>query len=108
MLVRFAEGRQVWQGGKDHSSHRLVYTGMGERRAVALLLGIAANCTMAAIALVILQDTLLTVVVAGTTVGALIAFASQLVVVKEQAGTELVPVIPADLEPVEVRDAQVV
>ena len=80
---------------------------MGERRAVALLLGIAVNCTMAAIALVILQDTLLTVVVAGTTVGALIAFASQLVVVKEQAGRS-VPVIPADLEPVEVRDAQVV
>ena len=82
---------------------------MGERRAVALLLGIAVNCTMAAIALVILQDTLLTVVVAGTTLGALIAFASQLVVVKEQAaGTELVPVVTADVDPVEVRDAQVV
>ena len=108
MLVRFAEGRPVWQGGRDHSSHRLVYNGMSERRAVALLLGIAVNCTMAAIALVILQDMLLTVVVVGTTLGALIAFASQLVVVKEQAGSELVPGVPADVDPVEVRDAQVV
>ena len=107
MLVRFAEGRPVWQGGRDHSSHRLVYNGMGERRAVALLLGIAVNCTMAAIALVILQDTLLTVVVAGTTLGALIAFASQLVVVKERPVRSWYRWSPLS-RPVEVRDAQVV
>jgi UDP-GlcNAc:undecaprenyl-phosphate/decaprenyl-phosphate GlcNAc-1-phosphate transferase len=107
MLVRFAEGRQVWQGGRDHSSHRLVYHGISERRAVALLLGIAVNCTMAAIALVILQDVLLTVVVAAATLGALIAFASQLVVITEKAEGRAIALLPGDLDPVEVRDAEV-
>jgi UDP-GlcNAc:undecaprenyl-phosphate GlcNAc-1-phosphate transferase len=104
MLVRFAEGRPVWQGGRDHSSHRLVYHGMGERRAVALLLGITVNCTMTAIALVILQDVLLTAVVAAATLAALIAFASQLVVITERAP---IMVVPDELDPVEVRDAEV-
>jgi UDP-GlcNAc:undecaprenyl-phosphate GlcNAc-1-phosphate transferase len=108
MLVRFAEGRPVWQGGRDHSSHRLVYYGMGERRAVALLLGIGVNCTMAAIALVILQDQLLTVVVAATTLGALIAFASQLVVIQERADGEVLTLVPDPVETVEARDAEVV
>ena len=103
MLVRFAEGRPVWQGGRDHSSHRLVYYGMGERRAVAVLLAIAANCAMAAIALVILQDLLLTVVVAATTLGALIAFASQLVVIRERPGQALA-LVP---ERAKAHDAQV-
>ena len=106
MLVRFAEGRPVWQGGRDHSSHRLVYHGMGERRAVALLLGIAVNCTMTAIALVILQDLLLTVVVAATTLAALIAFASQLVVITEQGG-QMVTLVPGDFDLLEARDAEV-
>jgi len=108
MLVRFAEGRPVWQGGRDHSSHRLVYYGMGERRAVALLLGIGVNCTMAAIALVILQDQLLTVVVAATTLGALIAFASQLVVIQERADGDVLTLVPNPVETVEARDAKVV
>ena len=106
MLVRFAEGRPICQGGRDHSSHRLVYHGMGERRAVALLLGIAVNCTMTAIALVILQDLLLTVVVAATTLAALIAFASQLVVITEQAG-QMVALVPGDIDLMEARDAEV-
>jgi UDP-GlcNAc:undecaprenyl-phosphate/decaprenyl-phosphate GlcNAc-1-phosphate transferase len=83
MLVRFAEGRPVWQGGRDHSSHRLVYHGLSERRAVAVLLGIAANCTTTAIALVILDDLLLTSVAAGMTLAGLVAFASRLVIVTE-------------------------
>jgi UDP-GlcNAc:undecaprenyl-phosphate/decaprenyl-phosphate GlcNAc-1-phosphate transferase len=106
MLVRFAEGRPLWQGGRDHSSHRLVYHGMGERRAVALLLGIAVNCTMAAIALVILQDPLLTVIVAAATLAALIAFASQLVVLSEQ-GAGMVALVPAHFDRGEAPDAEV-
>ncbi len=42
MLVisrRLAEGRPVSLGGRDHSSHRLVYSGMSERRAVFTLYG---------------------------------------------------------------------
>ena len=107
MLVRFAEGRPLWQGGRDHSSHRLVYHGMGERRAVALLLGIAANCTMAAIALVILQDLLLTVVVAAATLAALVAFATQLVLITERATVRPMSLVPAHLDPMEAHDAEV-
>jgi UDP-GlcNAc:undecaprenyl-phosphate GlcNAc-1-phosphate transferase len=106
LLVRFAEGRPPWQGGTDHSSHRLVYHGMGERRAVALLLGIAVNCTMAAVALVILQDVLLTVVVASATLAGLIAFASQLVVVTERVGRVL-ELVPDEVDRMEARDAEV-
>jgi UDP-GlcNAc:undecaprenyl-phosphate GlcNAc-1-phosphate transferase len=36
-VVRLLEGRPVYQGGKDHTSHRLVYHGLSERRAVVLL-----------------------------------------------------------------------
>ena len=106
MLVRFAEGRPVWQGGRDHSSHRLVYYGMSERRAVALLLGIAVNCTMTAIALVILQDVLLTVVVAAATFGGLVAFASQLLVITERPDARLA-VVAHRLDNVEMPDAEV-
>jgi UDP-GlcNAc:undecaprenyl-phosphate/decaprenyl-phosphate GlcNAc-1-phosphate transferase len=105
MLVRFSEGRAVWQGGRDHSSHRLVYSGMSEKRAVAVLLGIVVNCTAVAIALVILQDALLIALAVGATLAALVAFGSQLVVISEQPA-------PVELEPsafdrVEERDAQV-
>jgi UDP-GlcNAc:undecaprenyl-phosphate GlcNAc-1-phosphate transferase len=106
MLVRFSEGRSVWQGGRDHSSHRLVYSGMGERRAVAVLLGIALNCTATAIALVILQDVLLIAVAVGATLAALVAFASQLVVINEQPG-RVVGLEPSGLEVLEKKDAQV-
>jgi UDP-GlcNAc:undecaprenyl-phosphate/decaprenyl-phosphate GlcNAc-1-phosphate transferase len=105
MLVRFSEGRAVWQGGRDHSSHRLVYSGMSERRAVAVLLGIAVNCTAVAIALVILQDALLVAVVVGATLAALVAFGSQLVVISEQ--TPRVESETRVFERVKERDAQV-
>ena len=107
MLVRFAEGRPLYQGGRDHSSHRLVYHGMGERRAVALLLGIAVNCTMTAIALVILQDLLLTMVIAAATIAALIAFASQLIVITEQVDVHVLAPVPGELGRGEARNAEV-
>jgi UDP-GlcNAc:undecaprenyl-phosphate GlcNAc-1-phosphate transferase len=106
MLVRFSEGRPLWQGGRDHSSHRLVYSGMGERRAVAVLLGIAVNCTATAIALVILQDVLLIAVAVSATLAVLVAFASQLVVIKEQPG-RVVDFEPSGIERLGERDAQV-
>ena len=36
-IARLVEGRPVTQGGKDHTSHRLVYYGLSEQEAVALL-----------------------------------------------------------------------
>ena len=40
-VVRLVERRPVTQGGRDHTSHRLVYYGLSETRAVALLALIA-------------------------------------------------------------------
>ena len=36
-VARLLEGRPIYQGGRDHTSHRLVYLGLSERRAVVLL-----------------------------------------------------------------------
>jgi UDP-GlcNAc:undecaprenyl-phosphate GlcNAc-1-phosphate transferase len=36
-VVRLIEGRPIYQGGRDHTSHRLVYQGLSEKRAVVLL-----------------------------------------------------------------------
>ncbi len=37
--MRVIEGRRISQGGRDHTSHRLVLSGLSETRAVALLIG---------------------------------------------------------------------
>jgi UDP-GlcNAc:undecaprenyl-phosphate/decaprenyl-phosphate GlcNAc-1-phosphate transferase len=42
-IVRILEGRPIYQGGRDHTSHRLVYRGLSEKRAVLLLGLIAAG-----------------------------------------------------------------
>ncbi len=39
-LTRIVRGRPVSQGGRDHTSHRLVTLGLSERRAVGTLLGL--------------------------------------------------------------------
>ena len=41
-ILRLMEGRPVYQGGRDHASHRLVYHGLTERRAVVLLAVVSA------------------------------------------------------------------
>jgi len=40
--VRLIEGRPVYRGGRDHASHRLVRSGLSEKRTVVLLAAIAA------------------------------------------------------------------
>lgn len=87
MLLRYGAGRPVWQGGRDHSSHRLVYRGLSERRAVALLLGITTACSATAIALVIFQNVFLTVAASATALCALVGFGVGLALVDE-AGRE--------------------
>jgi UDP-GlcNAc:undecaprenyl-phosphate GlcNAc-1-phosphate transferase len=42
-IFRLVAGRPVSQGGRDHSSHRLVAMGLSERRAVAVLWALAAT-----------------------------------------------------------------
>src|SRR5262249_3883699 len=41
-MTRKLSGRPISQGGRDHTSHRLVALGMSERRAVLMLYGLAA------------------------------------------------------------------
>lgn len=41
IVRRRREGRAISQGGKDHSSHRLVYAGFSEKQAVLLLHGLS-------------------------------------------------------------------
>lgn len=43
-LARFFNNRPISQGGKDHTSHRLVALGLSERKAVLLLYVISAIC----------------------------------------------------------------
>jgi UDP-GlcNAc:undecaprenyl-phosphate GlcNAc-1-phosphate transferase len=104
-VVRFAEGRPISQGGRDHSSHRLVYEGLSERRSVALLLGLAANCTFTAIAIVIFDDLLLTAIAAGTTLAVLVGFAARLAITSESGAGRLVTLIRSAADRFEDVDA---
>lgn len=49
-IKRIAGGRPITQGGSDHSSHRLVFLGLSERRAVWTLYGVAAGFSALAVA----------------------------------------------------------
>ena len=61
-LARLAERRPVTQGGRDHSSHRLVYYGLSESRAVALLAMIAIALGATGVAYNVLDEPRLTAV----------------------------------------------
>lgn len=61
-LVRIVERRPVAQGGKDHTSHRLVYYGLSETKAVLLLAVVAAVIGATALAYNVLDSGRLTAV----------------------------------------------
>jgi len=48
-LTRRFNGRAISEGGRDHASHRLVFSGLSERRAVAILHILAAGTAFLAI-----------------------------------------------------------
>jgi UDP-GlcNAc:undecaprenyl-phosphate/decaprenyl-phosphate GlcNAc-1-phosphate transferase len=83
ILVRLAEHRPVWRGGRDHLSHRLVYVGLGERQAVAALLLLAAACAGTALVVVAFDDPLVTGAAAGAVVALLVGLGSRLALVRE-------------------------
>jgi UDP-GlcNAc:undecaprenyl-phosphate GlcNAc-1-phosphate transferase len=68
-VVRLLEGRPIYQGGRDHTSHRLVYHGLSERRAVVLLAVISAALGATSLAYNVLGNARI------TTIGVLITFA---------------------------------
>ena len=68
-VVRLLEGRPVYAGGRDHTSHRLVGHGLSEKRAVLLLAAIAAGLGLTSLAYTVLDDP------TTTAIGVLISFA---------------------------------
>jgi UDP-GlcNAc:undecaprenyl-phosphate/decaprenyl-phosphate GlcNAc-1-phosphate transferase len=77
-VVRLLEGRPVTQGGRDHTSHRLVYEGLSDKRAVVLLAIVSAALGTTALAYRLLDNTLLTLVGVLVTFAFLVQFGSYL------------------------------
>jgi UDP-GlcNAc:undecaprenyl-phosphate/decaprenyl-phosphate GlcNAc-1-phosphate transferase len=92
---RLIEGRPVTQGGRDHASHRLVYYGLSERKAVALLAVVATALGATAVAYNILNNPRVTILGVLVTFVLLVQFASALTDLEER--TRLSGQPPTDL-----------
>jgi UDP-GlcNAc:undecaprenyl-phosphate/decaprenyl-phosphate GlcNAc-1-phosphate transferase len=75
-IVRLLEGRPIYQGGRDHSSHRLVRFGLSETSAVLLLAVIAASIGGSSLAYNVLNNPRYTIVGVVVTFVLLVQFAS--------------------------------
>ena len=84
-VVRLLERRPVTQGGRDHSSHRLVYYGLSERHAVALLAAVATAVGATGVAYNILDDPRVTLFGVLVTFVLLVQFASVLADLEERS-----------------------
>jgi UDP-GlcNAc:undecaprenyl-phosphate GlcNAc-1-phosphate transferase len=77
-VVRLLEGRPVTQGGRDHTSHRLVYQGLSDKRAVVMLAIVSAGLGGTSLAYKVLDNPLLTLVGVLVTFAFLVQFGSYL------------------------------
>jgi UDP-GlcNAc:undecaprenyl-phosphate GlcNAc-1-phosphate transferase len=77
-IVRLLEGRPVTRGGRDHTSHRLVYQGLSDKRAVVLLCVVSAALGLTSLAYKVLDDTRITLVGVLVTFAFLLQFGSYL------------------------------
>jgi UDP-GlcNAc:undecaprenyl-phosphate/decaprenyl-phosphate GlcNAc-1-phosphate transferase len=75
-VVRLAQRRPVTTGGRDHSSHRLVYYGLSEAKAVLLLSLVAATVGATALAYNVLDNARLTAIGVLVTFVLLVQFGS--------------------------------
>jgi UDP-GlcNAc:undecaprenyl-phosphate GlcNAc-1-phosphate transferase len=75
-VVRLLEGRSIAQGGRDHTSHRLVYAGLSEKRAVVLLGVISAALGGTSLAYTVIDDWRITLLGVLVTFALLVQFAS--------------------------------
>jgi UDP-GlcNAc:undecaprenyl-phosphate/decaprenyl-phosphate GlcNAc-1-phosphate transferase len=91
MIVRRLEGRALSEGGRDHLSHRLVYCGLGDWAAVALLVATSATCAAIGCALLEIGSAPVALVV-GITVAAILGVAAVRLVAR---GTEAAVATPA-------------
>jgi len=86
-IVRLAQRRPVTQGGRDHSSHRLVYYGLSEAKAVLLLALVAGTIGATALAYNVLDNARLTAVGVLLTFVLLVQFGSFLSDLEERSRT---------------------
>jgi len=77
-ITRFRAGRPIHHGGRDHTSHRLVYRGLSEMSAVAVLATIAAALGATSIAYGVLDSSGLALVGVLVTFVLLVQFVSYL------------------------------
>jgi UDP-GlcNAc:undecaprenyl-phosphate/decaprenyl-phosphate GlcNAc-1-phosphate transferase len=87
-VVRLLEGRPVMRGGRDHTSHRLVYEGLSDRRAVVLLGVVSAALGLTSLAYKVLDNTRVTLVGVLVTFAFLLQFGSYLADVNRPADTQ--------------------
>ena len=78
-VMRTIEGRPISQGGRDHTSHRLVLKGISEKRAVVLLIGASVALGAGALAFVQFDRLALALIGLGLAAAVLIHFAIFLV-----------------------------
>ncbi len=85
-VVRLLDGRPVYQGGRDHTSHRLVYHGLSEKRAVVLLAVIAAALGTTSLFYSVLDNAWVTLIGVLLSFALLVQFASVLSDVERAPG----------------------
>jgi UDP-GlcNAc:undecaprenyl-phosphate GlcNAc-1-phosphate transferase len=90
-IVRLLEGRPVYQGGRDHSSHRLVRFGLSEKHAVLLLALIATALGGTSLAYNVLDDQRLALVGMFVTFFLLVQFASFLADIERRVEAGMQP-----------------
>jgi UDP-GlcNAc:undecaprenyl-phosphate GlcNAc-1-phosphate transferase len=96
-IVRLIEGRPVTQGGRDHTSHRLVYEGLSDKRAVVLLSGVSAALGLTSLAYKVLDDTRITLLGVLITFAFLLQFGSYLADVNRAEASDRAPSFLASL-----------
>ncbi|MFN2628496.1 MAG: hypothetical protein ABR569_07665 [Gaiellaceae bacterium] len=75
-IIRLLEGRPIYQGGRDHTSHRLVSRGLSDRRAVVLLALVSAGLGATSLAYTTIDDARVTLLGVLLTFAALVQFGS--------------------------------
>jgi UDP-GlcNAc:undecaprenyl-phosphate GlcNAc-1-phosphate transferase len=90
-VVRLLEGRPVHQGGRDHTSHRLVYQGLSEKRALVFLALIAGALGTTSLAYSVLDNQRVTLIGVLLTFAALVQFGSFLGDVERRAQQDGAP-----------------
>ena len=96
-VVRLLEGRPVTQGGRDHTSHRLVYEGLSDKRAVVLLSVVSTAIGLTSLAYKVLDNTRVTLIGVLITFAFLLQFGSYLADVNRAPAADRAPSFIASL-----------